>query len=310
MTMLGEVSAALKAIPGAVKALARLVGAAGEAGAAWIDAGTAKGEQVATRIRGDTRATEELRNVLAKKAAEQSIADPTLVLRAVDRWSSDLLRKQDNREAVAVKTVQYLENDPPAPSTAGPAEDWMNVFEEYAERASSETLRQHWAHILAGEIRRPGTFSLMTLQFMSIMDQRLAATVEAACGTVMSGKYIPQIGKLGEGELYERLLLLQTLGFLTAGSMLHMDLDTKTGLAFFSFKAKALLLQGSPGSRFSVPCALLTPVGQEVLTFISYKDDEALIRDIGENIAPPSVQMGDWDGQHLTNLVRIKGEER
>ncbi len=303
--MLAEISTALKAIPGAVKALAHLVGAAGEAGAAWIDVGTAKAEQHAKRISGDTAASQGIRNALAKKAAENAIADPLLVDRALDRWSNALLRTQSNREAVALKTLEYLEIDPPDATTAGPSEDWMNVFEEYAQRASSETLRQHWAHILAGEIRKPGSFSRMTLQFMSIMDQQLATLVEAACGSIMLGRYIPQIGNLSGGELYERLLVLETLGFVTCGSSLTTAY-TQEGRLLFPFKRKALMLEGAPGAEVSVTCAILTLVGREVLTFIAYQDDEALIRNIGENLTVPSVQMGDWDGNTFRNGVRLK----
>src|SRR5208283_1459027 len=55
----------------------------------------------------------------------------------------------------------------------------LNIFERYAEDASSETMRALWARVLAGEIRRPGQFSLRTLRFMSELDATTAKLFES-----------------------------------------------------------------------------------------------------------------------------------
>jgi hypothetical protein len=191
----------IKAIPGAANAIARLIGRAGEAGAAWLDVATAKGEQRASVIRGDTAAIESIRKLLVERAANQAANDPTFVDRALNRWASDLTTKQVNREAVAKLAIEDLTEESPEPSTPGPSDDWMNVFETYAERATSDTLRQHWARILAGEIRRPGSFSLLTLQLMSVLDHGLAEIVQQACPWVALSKYIPVVGQLNQGLL-------------------------------------------------------------------------------------------------------------
>jgi hypothetical protein len=80
----------------------------------------------------------------------------------------------ENREAVAREAAELLQTDKPNPETAGPSVDWLNVFSSYAEKAHSEILRKHWAHILAGEIRAPGSISLVTLQLLSVLDASLA----------------------------------------------------------------------------------------------------------------------------------------
>ncbi len=52
--------------------------------------------------------------------------------------------------------------------------DWLKFFGGYAEKASSETARARWAQVLAGEIRKPGTFSKRALRCLAEVDQETA----------------------------------------------------------------------------------------------------------------------------------------
>jgi hypothetical protein len=77
----------------------------------------------------------------------------------------------------------------------------MNLFVSYAERASSEDLQDVLARILAGEIRRPGSFSLRTMQFMSVLDHDLAKSVELAVSCTIGSRYVPMNGPLKKALL-------------------------------------------------------------------------------------------------------------
>jgi hypothetical protein len=59
------------------------------------------------------------------------------------------------------------------------SEDWLNYFENHAENVSSEELRHLWARVLAGEIRKPRTFSLRTLRLISEIDAASAKSFES-----------------------------------------------------------------------------------------------------------------------------------
>jgi len=96
-------------------------------------------------------------------------------------------RKQDNHFAVASNALDDLLTQSPASPTPNDTEqassigdpptldeDWMSLFSDYAARASSDRLREQWGRILAGEIRKPGSFSFSTLRVMAEMDRDIA----------------------------------------------------------------------------------------------------------------------------------------
>jgi len=89
------------------------------------------------------------------------------------------MKEQDNREIVVCKTIENIRLNPPeSPPNETPSDDWLNLFGKYAELATSEKMREHWAAILEGEIRRPGAFSFAALQLASVMDEKLARIIE------------------------------------------------------------------------------------------------------------------------------------
>lgn len=149
------------------KALSRLIGNAADVPAAWL-------EQKAQAIRDKTLIRREVMKNLGKAVSRRASADKALVERATDHLMGEIYRKQTNREDIAQKTINHLQEDAAHSEAEGPDDDWLNVFESHAERASSDRLRETWARVLSGEIRKRGAFSLSTLQFVSILDERIA----------------------------------------------------------------------------------------------------------------------------------------
>ena len=98
--------------------------------------------------------------------------------RATANMVATAYRRQINKEAVALKTIKNLQADPPPEQGDGPSEDWLAKFERYAEEASSDQLQTLFAKLLAGEIRKPGGISPMTLHFVSMLDQKTASHIQ------------------------------------------------------------------------------------------------------------------------------------
>jgi hypothetical protein len=202
-------------IPGAVRAIAHLVTGIGEAGAAWVDIAKAKGQQRAQKIRDLTDARKSIMEETAKAAAVRAASSPQLLDRMIDRLVAEQFKRQENREAIAIEAGQLLEEKPPDMHTEGPSEDWLNVFSSYAEKATSARLRQHWAHILAAEIRSPGSFSLATLQLFSILDPASANDIKTARAWIADNDWIPIVGDfLNRSPNFDFLLRLDSIGFL------------------------------------------------------------------------------------------------
>ena len=102
----------------------------------------------------------------------------------------DNILKQTNREDIALKACDELARDPPSQDAPDEiALDWLNHFSRYAEDVSSETLQSLWAKILSGEIKRPGTFRITTLQKLSAILTDDANKIHALLNYVVDERF-------------------------------------------------------------------------------------------------------------------------
>lgn len=95
--------------------------------------------------------------------------------RSNKRERLESLRKQENIEAIMEKTFAFCANKP---IDKKPDLDWFNRYIKLAENVSNKTMQELWAKILAGELSRPGLYSLKALKVfrdMSIVDAKLLA---------------------------------------------------------------------------------------------------------------------------------------
>lgn len=180
-------------VPNCLKALDRLIGAA-------VDIPVALLAQKKAKIDAQTQSYTLVEAAIAKAAATEAGADDVTIQNAVSVLIRSAYRKQVNREAVAESMVDELreansskvkENVDPPSSQEGLKEDWLNVFERYAEDASSERMQALWGRVLAGEVRKPGQYSLRTLRFLSEFSQEDAVTFSKFCEAVF-GDVAPQ----------------------------------------------------------------------------------------------------------------------
>lgn len=174
----------------------------------------------------DREADSQIMAAVAKRAAEIAADDPEIVQRMVANFADEQIRKQQNRENVAQKAAQYLDDDAAQKPSADDADttvddDWINTFSAHAEKASSENLRDMWARVLAGEIRKPGAFSLVTLHLVALLDKAGASIINTVMPWVIrsrSGIFIPHDAVEKETGLNVGIMVfLEDLGFL-AGS--------------------------------------------------------------------------------------------
>ena len=69
-------------------------------------------------------------------------------------------------------------------------EDWIARFFELAKDVSREEMQKLWGRLLAGEISKPGQFSLRTLEVLRNLSAEEAKLFERACAYVLSKYYI------------------------------------------------------------------------------------------------------------------------
>jgi Protein of unknown function (DUF2806) len=105
--------------------------------------------------------------------SQGSVEQLSLPNRAENRQAYQELRKQQNIESICANSAQEL-IDGSKVSEDKPESDWINRFFEIAENISTEDLQYLWGKILAGEIQKPGSFSLRTLETLRNMSRQEA----------------------------------------------------------------------------------------------------------------------------------------
>jgi hypothetical protein len=248
-------------IPGAVRAISKLVTGVAETGTAWIDIAKAHGQARSQHIRDVTKAKSKAMDAIAKAAIKHGVQDPELVDRAVDRLIAEQFPKQRSRETIAKESLKLLAEDPPSPDTPPPDDDWLNMFTSFAEQATTERMQKHWADVLAREIRKPGSFSRVALQILSLMDAQLGQQITTAKTWVMQDTDIPLTHSLRVGKGYVTLLSLDAVGVLRLGSSTYMaPMPTP-----YTYYVAGHMLSIRSDQSFDYQAAILTAAGREVL---------------------------------------------
>jgi hypothetical protein len=104
-------------------------------------------------------------------------------------------RKFENRAGTTRAAIDDLKHQPPEEDATGEVEeDWLNTFGRLAEEKSSEELQALFGRILAGEIRKPGSFSLRTLQFIANLSKADAEAITRLFPYVLGKTILPFMG--------------------------------------------------------------------------------------------------------------------
>ena len=184
--------------------------------------------------------------------------------------------------SIAVEAGDQL-NDDDDPSRL--SANWRERFVVHASHVADEDMHAAWSRVLAGEVKKPGSFSLRTVSIMADMEAEDALLFSRACQFswrhVMNSnqRVLMILGYANEHDLwtvtYDDLLHLESLGLLAvtdhslcfpAGASVHLQREGK--LVAFGFAADGL---GIPMGVVS-----FTRVGRELSKIV---DDDAAMPD-------------------------------
>ena len=237
---------------------------------------------------------------LREAAIPEVLADKELARRAIETSVVRRIRKQENREAVARKAIEYIRNDPPDASTLPPSDDWMNFYEDRAENASSEKMRELWGRILAGELRKPKSVSLRSLHFFSVLDEDIAKAVELCASRLVGGNMIPGSGGYSQKEEGDGLASLTGLGVVSQMAVLNLAPLEKGPITLWYGKNHAIHITGQKrGILSSYFLSSLTPLGREIISIVSVDADLNFARFFVDDLSNMGVSVA---------LVTNKGE--
>ena len=162
---------------------------------------------------------------------------------AAKKYASKILREQINLEKVAKIAIAELKDTPELSVSTDDviSDDWLNGFEREAADKSSEEMQLLFGRILAGEIKRPKTFSLHTLRTIGQIDSEVAELFVKFCSmslTISVGDDIVDVrilaidktaganGLREHGLNYINLTLLQEHGLVSSALDSHAGYST------------------------------------------------------------------------------------
>ena len=162
--------------------------------------------------------------------------------------------------------------------------DWMTRFVDYAKDVSNDEMRLIWSRILSGELSKPNSISVMTLETLRNMSKRDAEIFHKLVNyTVVDNEggdpFIPNNGvfvnieyKSDEeyGIKYDELLWMQELRLinLNAGLEMIFTKDKNNPRVETTLSCGKLDIKISSEQEIHIPCYSYTRIGAQLYSLI------------------------------------------
>ena len=143
---------------------------------------------------------------ITDQTVQQLEVDSEYAHRAVKKYGQKIIGEQINLDKTVAIAADELKNGEPDNSinqgtsepnreqSAGSTDqdtnggeekviddDWLNSFETEARQKSTEDIQHRFGRVLAGEIRKPGSYSIKTVKTLGEMDQNAATLFKKLC---------------------------------------------------------------------------------------------------------------------------------
>ena len=307
-----------------LKALDRL-------GSALIDIPIGALERRSSEKQAESEARIKITEAVNAQIIHQIKVDPEFPQRASNTFAKKILREQFNLEKVLGFTTNILkkkkyddstnqQNDSETEQSID--DDWFNIFEKEACQKSIEDVQHRFARVLAGEIEKPGSYSVRAIKILSEMDRHTAALFKKLCsacvvfgipysdrdGLHIFDARVPSLGgNAGSNALSEYGLGFNQLNLLNEYDLIISDYNSwydcsssiinedKPGFLLFKYQGKswALLPSSEQDSRseFKLSGVALSRVGCELFHIVGQDPMPQYTQDLKKFFAGQKLQM-------------------
>lgn len=186
-----------------------------------------------------------------------------LVKRAGNRLAIQEIVRQQNIENVVDYAYSDLKGQAPVDSVK-PDDDWLLRFFSSVEDISNDEMQMLWGRLLAGEIKKPHSYSLRTLGTLKNLSSVEALDFSRACRVaIRQNKDIfivnDETTLRAHGLLYSNMLSLQECGLLNADSLLHFTNDLAvSGVVIYSHKKRIIIVKNQSDKPTSISLQVFT----------------------------------------------------
>lgn len=191
-------------------------------------------------------------------------------------------RKLNNVQSIVSMTQeQFIEGEKVSDEPVNP--DWLNRFFSIVEDVSDSEMQKLWAQILAGEVKRPKSYSLRTLELLRNISKEEALEIQDA-----SRYYINALGLCTEQSFGANLLLqskMDELGIICGENLTyHLMLDPNNEpIDIIIGKTRFLRMYPKNKTTIKLRHYTITKIGEEIFT-LTNKDDLAFALQLAKHL--------------------------
>jgi hypothetical protein len=184
--------------------------------------------------------------------------------------------------------------------------DWVVRWRDGAQDAVSVQLKRYWARLLAGEVLKPSTYSVRTMEFMRTISRADLEMINICARLCFDGFIYRNPGTYFSADLHLPMFeQLEELGLLRGvygrPESWTMTSTTRDGFSTILASAgKAIFVEGgSAEDDFRLPVYRLTRFGREVFSLCQVDADFAYMMAVANELKKKgfSVRLGDWVGE-------------
>lgn len=230
------------------------------------------------------------------------------VQRTKQRFGYQELLKQKNIEAVVDNAYEELEKVESV-SEEPVNQDWMSRFFNCVEDIGDEDMQKLWGKVLAGEIKKPGSFSKRTLDVVKNLSSEEANAFDSTATYVLSDNssaFLPSEKKLLDKYKvsYGTILLLSESGLIVSNGLISEGLtvsETMHPIVHYKGKALAVRRKGQGEVELSFGVYPLTQAGCELYKIIRKEPKQEYLFDFVETL------LKDWEGKGIKITLHDAG---
>lgn len=254
--------------------------------------------------------------IVKERTRVEDLATPLHTVRMLRRAEHELALETVGRD-LAIRHIAIMAEDEGARlpvdevSRAGVDPDWLLRWREGAQHTASVALKRYWARLLAGEVLRPGTYSVRTLEFFRTVSRTDLEMVRICARFCFQGFIYRDPGRYFSPRLHYPLFqTLEELGILRGvygreESWLVVSKTRDRFRVMLPCQRKAIFVEGDQASDdVRIPVFRLTRFGREVFSLCRADADTAYLAAVARELKDRGyrVQLGDWTGSDDQSL--------
>lgn len=201
--------------------------------------------------------------------------------RAEFRAKYQLLQEQNNIEHVVRDAYNALEGLPEIPNDPID-EDWSTRFFNIAKEIKTEDMQKIWGQILAGEIVRPGSFSMRTLETIRNISRTEAQTFQKIVPLIIRSDREYLISSDDEinkdfDVTYEDIILLDECGLILSTGALSYNMHIPHAHKSYVYTDSLVaIFEGisEKEEKISIGVFVLTKAGRELYNILAHNAND------------------------------------